>query len=294
MKISLQSRRKIFKNNNEWSGGYAEILENKKAYISIVFSWNINKAIERALDLEKDGYSVKIGGPAAILNKEKIGLYFSEDRPMLQYHNPNATFTTRGCIRKCEFCAVPKIEKEFIEIKDFEIKPIICDNNFLASSTKHFDLVIDKLKTIEDIDFNQGLDARLLTDYHAQRFRELKLKCIRLAWDNIKTENKFIGAYEKLRNNKIPKSKIRCYVLIGFNDTPEDAVYRLETCRKLGIMPNPMRYQPLASEKKNEYVDKNWTHSELQRYMRYWSNLRYVGSIPFNEFTTEKTYLKEK
>ncbi len=93
-----------------------------------------------------------------------------------------------------------------------------------------------------------------------------------------------MAAFEKVRNAGIVASKIRVYVLIGFNDTPEDALYRLQTIKELGAYPNPMRYQPIDCQKKNEYVSPSWTDAELKRYMRYWSNLRITRRIPFAEF----------
>jgi len=58
----------------------------------------------------------------------------------------------------------------------------------------------------------------------------------------------------------------------------------LETVRALGIWPNPMRYQPLNSLRRNEYIGPHWTDAELKRFMRYWSNLRVTNRIPFAEF----------
>ena len=56
--------------------------------------------------------------------------------------------------------------------------------------------MIDKLKPLSGIDFNQGLDARLLTEYHAERLAELDLKMVRLAWDHIGLESQFNPADE--------------------------------------------------------------------------------------------------
>jgi len=80
------------------------------------------------------------------------------------------------------------------------------------------------------------------------------------------------------------KLNIGVYVLFGFRDTPEDALYRLRTVANLGVDPNPMRYQPLDALEKNSYVDPNWTAPELARYMRYWSRLRFFRAIPFEDF----------
>lgn len=212
----------------------------------------------------------------------------------LPHHNPNATFTTRGCIRRCAFCTVPVIESEFRELADSEWipKPLICDNNLLAASQQHFDHVVDRLgeSGIVGIDFNQGLDARLLTHHHAKRLAELRrskqLKMVRLAWDHIGSEQAFKQAHWLLRRAGIPASKISVYILIGYNDTPEEALYRLSEVWKLKSWPNPMRYQPLSAVKRNGFVGLAWTHRELMRFVRYWSNLRHLSGVPFEEFTT--------
>ena len=84
--------------------------------------------------------------------------------------------------------------------------------------------------------------------------------------------------------NGIPKYKISVYVLIGFNDTPDDALYRLNTLKKIGVLPYPMRYQPLYCVDKNKYIEKNWTDYELKKMVKYYSNLRITNKIPYNEF----------
>ena len=165
------------------------------------------------------------------------------------------------------------------------MRPIICDNNLLACSQRHFDRVIDKLKPLSGIDFNQGLDARLLTKHHAERIAELDLKMVRLAWDHIGLEAQFNAAWDTLRSAGIPKGKISAYVLIGYKDTPDDALFRLRSIWDRGSWPNPMRYQPLDAIKRNQYVGEHWTDRELKRYMRYWSNLRHLSAVPFDEFT---------
>lgn len=255
---------------------FVEWAEDDSVNLSVVFSWHVEKAKIRAEELKKMGFNVKLGGPAIGSNKmsgEPVTL-----------HNPNATFTSRGCIRKCPFCVVPKIEGELRELKTWIPRPIVCDNNLLACSRIHFDKVIDSLRSLHDVDFNQGLDARLLRLYHASRITELKMKWVRIAWDCIDTEKYFTDAFNLLVRARVPKHKIGVYVLIGFNDTPEDALYRVRRVERLGGLPFPMRYQPTDATKKNSFVGKHWTHHELVRFMRYWSNRRITKPIPYEEF----------
>lgn len=216
----------------------------------------------------------------------------------LIHHNPDATYTTRGCIRRCSFCAVPKLEGPLRELDDdqWEPKPIICDNNLLAASVTHFDHVIDRLleAKVVGVDFNGGLDARILTEHHAQRIAELPKATMKLAWDNIKDENRFLRTHSILIKAGIKAKAIHVYVLLGFKDTPEETLYRLKKVMSLGSWPMPMRYQPLNSKHKNEYVSPNWTATELQRYMRYWARLMYFRHIPFEEWDTKIKHPKNK
>jgi hypothetical protein len=250
--------------------------------ISFVFSWQLWKWLQNPTE------GVVIGGPAVVLNREWIpdnvivGEHFEN---ALSLHNSMATRTTRGCPRRCKFCGVKDIHPKFEELRDWEVKPIVIDDNLLYASKAHFDCVIDSLKLLKWCDFQQGLDPRLLTKYHADRFAELRNPMIRLSMDSSKYIDQCLQAYTLLRQAGLPKSRIRVYVLIGFDDTPEDALYRLKIVWKdLGVFPNPMRYTPLNTKKKNEYIAKDWTHEELVRYMRYWARLRYTAKIPFEEF----------
>lgn len=285
------------KKSSGWKAGLIDWVEGDTAYISAVFSWNLPDAYQRAVWYAAQGYTVHAGGPAVAYNPEylagvaEIGGDYSD---AVARHNPNATFTQRGCIRQCPFCIVPKIEM-MGELDDWPIRPIVCDNNFLACSDRHFNSVVDKLKPLKKVDFNQGLDARLMTKARAERLAELDMRVVRLAWDWIGMEKDYLKAVQLLKGAGFTdRHMIRTYILIGFNDTPEDALYRLRTVQALGIWPNPMRYQPLDTLKRNEHVGPNWTDAELKRFMRYWANLRYLGNIPFSEFAHNNSQVPEQ
>ena len=272
---------------NNWSGGLVEWIEDDTVLISVVFSWQLEQAYQRAVWHRALGLKVRAGGPAVKYRPSFLQDVASIDGSTnaLFRHNPNATFTSRGCVRSCPFCIVPKIEGELIELDDWPVRPIVCDNNFLACSRSHFDNVIDKLKPLCDIDFNQGLDARLLTLHQAERLRELDLSLARLAWDHIVMERQFLAAFELLRKVGFSSRKIRVYVLIGHKDTPEDALYRLRAIKDLGAWPFPMRYQPLDCIKRNDHIGEHWTERQLKDYMRYWSRLHWLKHIPFEEYS---------
>lgn len=270
---------------SKWVKGVVNWVKDGIAYVSVPFTWYLPKAYE-ICTFWGLVCKVKAGGPAVDLmpdflsNVSEVGGKVDA----LRYHNPDAVFTSRGCIRKCRFCAVPKIEGDLVELKSWEPKPIVCDNNLLACSKKHFDKVIDSLKNVPNVDFNQGLDARLLTNYHADRLAELDIFSVRLAWDSVGYETQVMSAIEKLRKSGIKKTKIRVYVLIGFKDTMQDARYRLETLKNMGVLINPMRYNPLNTLRRDSYIAPGWTDRDLRRFMSYWSMLVRFRGIPFDEY----------
>jgi len=260
-----------------WLKDIAQWRIKNALYLSVVFSWDLPKALQIQ---EQSKKIVIIGGPAAKL----AGIESPEPLPFspLQFHNPLATFTTRGCPNACEFCAVPKIEGGLRELPSWEIKPVICDNNLLAASQRHFDRVIDSLKPLPYVDFNQGLDAYLFTDHHARRMGELKAVKVRFAFDSVNDETAVMDAIARARAHGL--KDIGVYVLFGFRDTPEDAKYRLEKVRSLGTWPNPMRYQPLNCQKKNSFVEEGWTKKGLEDMERYYARLRYLEHIPSEDY----------
>lgn len=281
-----------------WSNGIAEWIEENTAFVSAVFSWNVQKAYMRCVYLKSQGYHVRVGGQVVTMNPETFSKFDTTGLiNALPHHNTDAVFTSRGCVRNCSFCLVPKIEGKLVELDNWEIKPIICDNNLLATSQLHFDTVIDRLieNKITGIDFNQGLDARILTDHHAAQFSRLpKDTIIRLAWDHISTEKLYLESFDRLTLAGVKPHQIRTYVLIGYNDTPEDARYRLEKVRSLGALPNPMRYQPLDAEKRNSYVGENWNEKQLKDYMRYYSQLNRMSGFTFDEYKQNKINISDQ
>jgi len=149
-------------------------------------------------------------------------------------------FTTRGCIRKCEFCIVPEKEgkiREHAEVEEF-LNPksnivILLDNNFLAlpSHIKKLQKYIDKGWIL---DFNQGLDIRLINEENARLLAKIKHKDrIRFAWDNLKDERKIIKGLELVIKVGIELRDILVYVLIGFNTTFEEDLYRVNKLRNI-------------------------------------------------------------
>jgi hypothetical protein len=267
----------------QWSKDIVQWRCGRTLYLSVVFSWQVSEAMEIA---RQYGGPVVAGGPALAefagsrLGHMRVEAWTPFD--VLALHNPLATFTTRGCVRMCPFCAVPKNEGAFRELADWRPAPLVCDNNFLAASMRHIKRAVDRLKVFPYVDFNQGLDARLFTAEKAGELARLQGVKVRFALDNAEMKSFVARAIETAR--KAGLKDLGVYVLIGFDDTPEEARDRLEWVRMFGIRPNPMRYQPLRAVRKNEYVAPGWSEAELRKMMKYYSRLRWLEHVPYEEF----------
>ncbi|MDD5510624.1 MAG: hypothetical protein PHI12_07440 [Dehalococcoidales bacterium] len=277
-----------------WNKSIIHWREEDNVYVSVAFTWHLPLAHKLCQWNTQAGFRVLAGGPAVELMPHYLADVAEVGGNMyplpLSRHNPDATFTTRGCIRRCTFCAVPKIEGDFRELNDWIPAPIVCDNNLLASSQKHFDTVIDRLKVFKGVDFNQGLDARLLNAHHIERLQELRLPILRFAWDDTSNESVIMDAIARILAAGFPKRRVHCYALFGYNDTSEDALYRADKIKEKGIRPFMMRYQPLNALKKDQFDTNcmgNWTEKEMSRFTRYWCRQNWFSKIPYKEFDND-------
>ena len=198
---------------------------------------------------------VQIGGPA-------YGDRGSEFVPG-RFISEGVTITSRGCIRSCPWCFVPKREGKLRElfIKDGWI---IQDNNILACGRNHIRSVFDMLKRInKPAIFKGGLDARLLKQWHVDLFDSIKIGELWFACDSAKDIKTLTKIALPLAH--ISQNKKRCYTMIGFDgECLYDAEARLQTVYELGFMPFSQLYQ---TDKKKIYPKK-------------WRNLSRVWSRP--------------
>ncbi len=149
-------------------------------------------------------------------------------------------FTSRGCDRKCPFCIVPKKEGKWNAVADIyefwngQDRIMLLDNS-LNTNDSHFKKILNQLiKKKVKVDFSQGLDIRHLNDKQAYLLSRVRLwKRIHFAWDLIQIERYIRRGLEIL--NKHNLKYIMFYILIGFNSTPKEDLYRVEILRGLGV-----------------------------------------------------------
>ena len=254
--------------------------QGRTLYVSVPFTWRL-PAVRAMLGQRSFIWDHAVaGGPAVkLMPNFLLGIQWvtvdTGDLPgVLQRVNPDATRTTVGCTRSCRFCAVRQLEGHFRELDDWPDTPVLCDNNLLAASTQHFDRVMDRLERHGWCDFNQGLDARLMTEHHAERIGRIPKAMCRLALDSTGYANQWHKAFTLLRKHGTAKHRIRTYALIGFNDSPDEAWGCCEWIESHKVMALPMWHHALDQLKPNivreDQRANGWSDFERQRIMRWY------------------------
>ncbi len=196
--------------------------------VSVTFTWDIPIA-KQIREAWLDYYPVvMIGGPA-------LGHPGGEFVPG-RFIKEGVTITSRGCVKSCPWCFVPKREGR---IRELIIMPgwIVQDNNLLACSRKHIEKVFEMLRRRDrGITFSGGLDATLLEDWHRTLLDSIKLHEIWVACDRLSALPVLERASKIL--DGIPVAKRRCYAMVGFDaEQISDAEKRLERIYELGFLP---------------------------------------------------------
>ena len=203
-------------------------------YASVLFKKNINLFIA-------DEY----GGPAYYGNtmEQRSGRNVYEVLQQAQTERPDYMlyglryslgYTYRPCFRGCDFCKVPIMRHpstahhsiwEF-HTSDFQSICLLNNNTFMDRQWKEtFEEIWDADLTVID---ENGYDLRLLDDEKADALKRTKFQGkIHFAWDRMEDEKEILRSLALLKKYKITG---HVYVLIGYDTTLEEDIYR---CQKL-------------------------------------------------------------
>jgi hypothetical protein len=207
-------------------------------------------------------------------------------------------YTSRGCIRKCSFCGVPKLEggqrdteslsglvRAIHELYGPKKDLILMDNNVVASA-RFKDTIAEirdlgfisgaklqrpheRLPIQRRVDFNQGVDARILCKdpMYLRELSTICLKPLRIAFDHLGLK----VPYEKAIRyaHQFALTELSNYMLYNFHDSPIDLFERMRLNvalnEELGIRiwSFPMRYQPTDRPDRG-HVGERWTRYQLR------------------------------
>lgn len=205
-------------------------------YVSCIFTKNKESCEEWA------GPKTEIGGTGYDIYK-KLPPEIDAMKPRI-----NWGFTSRGCCRKCSFCFVPEkegrlhITGDIYDIWDGKSKDItLMDNNILGKPNHFKKICIQLRKEKLRVDFNQGLDIRLLTDDLMNELKTIRHKEYHFAWDGQEDlADKFRWLYSRLKRCTI-------YVLCGYNTTFQQDLDKFNILKKMGHNGFCMRYETVRT-----------------------------------------------
>jgi hypothetical protein len=150
---------------------------------------------------------------------------------------------------------------------------VLCDPNILACR-EHMDLLQQLIDSGVSVEFNQGIDIRLINERNLEKLKQIKLQHIHFAFDRWQDKDIIeprLRAFAKTGYNR-SKGGVMVYILVNYDSTIEQDLYRIQLCRELNFSPYPMIYD-------KEHCDP--IYKKIQR----WCNNFIFWSVPtFDEY----------
>lgn len=243
----------------EWYMPFSERYD--KVYVSKVFSFTPDyDLVINADEVQRGGtgYAIKLENGKEVYHSEldmplppEIENIYPDYSIYPMYTRDTAYgFLTRGCPRGCAFChVVSKEGRCSIKVSDLsnfwggQRNIILCDPNILAC--KDWKILLKQLEESKaNVDFNQGLDIRMMTEEKIEALKRIKIKEFHFAWDRYEDKDKVLPKF-KLFSEKWGKKfshNMMIFVLVNFNTTIEQDLERIYTLRELGYWAYVMVY----------------------------------------------------
>lgn len=159
-------------------------------------------------------------------------------------------FLTRGCPRGCGFCHVAAkegiIAHKVADLSEFwkgQKNIVLCDPNILACKDWK-ELLQQLIDSKAYVDFNQGLDIRMMTEEKAEMLSRIKIKEIHFAWDRYEDREFIVPRFELYAKygKLVHGHNAIVYVLVNYDTTLEQDLERIYTLRDLGYWAYVMVY----------------------------------------------------
>lgn len=249
-----------------------------KVYMSKVFSFSDDYLYH--IDADEiirggTGYEIETVNGKENFNKEKAKTlpheieHIMPDYSIYDIEDTAYGFMSRGCPRGCSFCHVEAKEgKKSYKVADLSEfwngqKHIeLLDPNTLACN-EWKDILQQLIDSKARVNFNQGLDIRLMTEEKALMISRIKLDAIHFAWDRYEDKDIIQPKFEMFRkSSKVRPHNLQVYVLCGDKEQKilESDLERIYWLRKNGFAPYVMLYNKDSLPKGHEL-------KKLQRYV---------------------------
>ena len=263
-----------------------------RVYMSKVFSFTPD--YEWAIDADE---VIKGGSGYAIELVDGKEIYHSEyDKPLpdeVEHIYPDYSlypeytkataygFLTRGCPRGCSFCHVAskegKCSRKVADLSEFwngQKNIVLQDPNILACKD-HLELLQQLIDSKARVEFNQGIDVRLVTEENLKLLRQIRLDNIHFAYDRWQDKDIIeprLRAFVKQTGFNRGKGHTMCYILVNFDTTIEQDIHRIQFCREINISPYPMIY------------DKEHCKPIYRKLQRWCNNMIFWSCPTFEEY----------
>lgn len=176
-------------------------------------------------------------------------------------------FMSRGCPRGCFFCHVKAKEGckayKVADLNEFwngQKNIELYDPNTLACP-EWKDILQQLIDSKANVDFNQGVDIRLMTDEKCEMLMQMKIKHIHFAWDRYQDKEFVVPKLQRFKEmTGWSRDKVTVYILTNYDTTMEQNLERVTTCRELGFNPYIMRYD-------KEHIPRGSEINKLARYV---------------------------
>lgn len=205
-------------------------------------------------------------------------------------------YASRGCIRKCSFCGVPKLEGDQRDVQPLtylvnrirelygEKKDLVLMDNNVVASSRFKEIIAEirdlgfgrdaklsrgKVPVLRRVDFNQGVDARILCkdEVFLRELASICIKPLRIAFDHLGVRKPYETSVRIAHSFGL--TELSNYMLYNFHDTPADLYERMalnvSLNEQLGIRiwSFPMRYQPTDLPDRS-HIGGNWSRYQLR------------------------------
>lgn len=263
-----------------------------KVYMSKVFSFTDD--YEFPIDADEinkggSGYCISLVDGKEVYDKSKdqnLPYEIEHIYPDYEIYGITDTaygFLTRGCPRGCDFCIVKDKEGGRYSYKVADLDEfwrgqkniVLCDPNILACKD-WADLLQQLIDSKAWVDFNQGLDIRMMTDKKAEMLNKIKIKELHFAWDRYQDKDAILPKFKEYRQiSKIRQRDLIVYVLCNFDTSIEQDLERIYTLRDLGYSPYVMLYDkdhiPNGHDLKRmqRWVNSRWIFWKTERFEDY-------------------------
>ena len=264
-----------------------------RVYMSKIFSFTPEPAwVVDADEIVKggSGYAISLIEGKEVYNKEIDTDLPTEVEHMYPDYSiyPDLTkdtafgFLTRGCPRACHFCHVAAKEgRHSIKVANLDEfwkgqkKIVLNDPNILAC-TDHKELLQQLIDSKAKVEFNQGLDIRLVNNDNLSLLQQIPMKYIHFAFDRYEDKDLIVPKLWAFKEaTGYDHHKVMVYILVNYNTTIEQDLERIQICRNVDFDPFVMIYdkehadpiyKDLARWCNNDFIF--WSTRSFEEYKR--------------------------